>query len=100
MSKISEASKARIEDARRRAKQALESISDEEDSKLTAAAESDSDNLPAGDLMRRRGRPPSATPKKAVKLRLDADVVARFKASGEGWQTRMNEALRKVVGLK
>jgi uncharacterized protein (DUF4415 family) len=50
--------------------------------------------------MRRRGRPPSATPKKAVKLRLDVDVVARFKASGEGWQTRMNEALRKVVGLK
>ena len=32
-------------------------------------------------------------------LRLDPDVVERFKADGEGWQTRMNEALRKAAGL-
>jgi uncharacterized protein (DUF4415 family) len=53
-----------------------------------------------GDVVIRRGRPPLETPKEAVKLRLDADVVASFRASGAGWQTRMNEALRKAAGLK
>lgn len=38
-------------------------------------------------------------PKVPVSLRLDPDVVARFKAHGPGWQTRMNEALRRAVGL-
>jgi uncharacterized protein (DUF4415 family) len=27
-------------------------------------------------------------------VRYDADIVAAFKATGKGWQTRMNEALR------
>jgi uncharacterized protein (DUF4415 family) len=53
-----------------------------------------------GDVLIRRGRPPLETPKQAVKLRLDADVLASFRASGAGWQTRMNEALRKAAGLK
>ena len=102
MSKISDAefAKARIEDARRRAKKSLDSLGDDEDAALTAAAEGDPDNLPAAELMRRRGRPPLPHPKQAIKLRLDAEVVARFKADGEGWQTRMNDALRKVAGLE
>lgn len=101
MSKISdtELAKTGIDDARLRARKSLGSISDAEDAALTTAAERDSDNPPATELMRRRGRPPISNPKQAVKLRLDADVVARFKAGGEGWQTRMNDALRKVVGL-
>lgn len=45
------------------------------------------------------GRPRADTPKVAVSLRLDQDVVARFKASGPGWQTRMNRALRDAAGL-
>lgn len=45
------------------------------------------------------GRPKAANPKVAVSLRLDPDVVARFKAQGPGWQTRMNEALRQAAGL-
>lgn len=53
-----------------------------------------------GDRVIRRGRPPLAAPKEAVKLRLDADVVASFRAGGAGWQTRMNDALRKAAGLK
>jgi uncharacterized protein (DUF4415 family) len=32
-----------------------------------------------------------------VKLRLDADIVAHFKAGGPGWQTRMNAAWRWAV---
>jgi uncharacterized protein (DUF4415 family) len=47
----------------------------------------------------RRGRPPVENPKKQVTLRLDADVVERFRAGGPGWQSRMNEALRKAAGL-
>jgi uncharacterized protein (DUF4415 family) len=46
-----------------------------------------------------RGRPKLVTPKKAISLRLDADVLDRFKADGPGWQGRMNEALRKAPGL-
>jgi len=47
----------------------------------------------------RRGRPPVSNPKKQVTLRLDTDVVERFRAGGPGWQSRMNEALRKAAGL-
>ena len=48
-----------------------------------------------------RGRPPLETPKEAVKLRLDADVVGALRASGKGWQTRVNALLRtKIKGDK
>jgi uncharacterized protein (DUF4415 family) len=33
-------------------------------------------------------------PKEAVTVRYDADILERYRASGEGWQTRMNNALR------
>jgi uncharacterized protein (DUF4415 family) len=45
------------------------------------------------------GRPKSENPKVAVSLRLDPDVVAAFKADGPGWQSRMNQALRKAAGV-
>lgn len=45
---------------------------------------------------RGRGRPKAEQSKIAVSLRLDADVIARFKAAGPGWQTRINEALRSA----
>lgn len=45
------------------------------------------------------GRPKSADPKQAISIRLDRDVIAAFKAQGEGWQSRINEALRKAAGL-
>jgi uncharacterized protein (DUF4415 family) len=51
------------------------------------------------DRIRRGGRPRAERPKLAVSIRLDQDVVERFKASGPGWQSRMNDALRKTVGL-
>jgi uncharacterized protein (DUF4415 family) len=47
----------------------------------------------------RRGRPKAATTKEAVKLRLDADVLAALRASGDGWQTRVNETLRASLRL-
>lgn len=45
-------------------------------------------------LMKRRGRPASAITKAAISLRLDPDIVDAFRAGGDGWQTRMNDALR------
>jgi uncharacterized protein (DUF4415 family) len=46
---------------------------------------------------RRRGRPRSAVHKKPVTVRLDAEIVQFFQASGPGWQTRMNAALVEYV---
>jgi len=43
-----------------------------------------------GDKMIRRGRPSLDNPKQAVKLRLDADVLAACRATGDVWQTRIN----------
>ena len=54
--------------------------------------------LRIGDTVIRRGRPPGST-KTQVSLRLDHDVLAAFRAQGPGWQSRMNEALRKAAGL-
>lgn len=52
----------------------------------------------AGVLIRRgKGRPPSLNPKVSQTLRLDADILAAFKNTGAGWQTRMNDALRKAA---
>ncbi|WP_370551266.1 BrnA antitoxin family protein [Glaciimonas sp. PAMC28666] len=34
--------------------------------------------------------------KKSISIRLDADVLAALKASGDGWQTRINDALRAL----
>jgi uncharacterized protein (DUF4415 family) len=53
-----------------------------------------------GDKLIRRGRPPSDHPKQALKLRIDADVVEYFRATGPGWQTRINDTLRRAAKLK
>lgn len=48
----------------------------------------------AAKMVKPRGRPKSANPKTPLKLRIDPDVVDAYRAQGEGWQTRMNDALR------
>jgi uncharacterized protein (DUF4415 family) len=53
-----------------------------------------------GDKLIRRGRPPSANPKHALKLRIDPDVVEHFRATGPGWQTRINATLRRAAKLR
>jgi uncharacterized protein (DUF4415 family) len=52
-----------------------------------------------GDKIVRRGRPKSVHPKEAVNLRLDPDVLEYFRKTGPGWQSRINEALRKAAKL-
>lgn len=47
-----------------------------------------------------RGRQPvRGVAKQQVTLRIDPDVIAKFREGGPAWQARMNEALRKAVGL-
>jgi len=52
---------------------------------------------PVPGIIRRLGRPQKADRKVSVTLRLDRNVVERFKAAGPGWQTRINAALKKSI---
>jgi uncharacterized protein (DUF4415 family) len=54
----------------------------------------------SGTWTRGPGRPKAARRKEAVSLRLDTDVLAHFRDGGPGWQTRINETLRKAARLK
>ena len=60
----------------------------------------DDDSPCAADLMReelariRRGRVLGSGKKASTTLRFDTDILTAFKATGKGWQTRMNNALR------
>jgi uncharacterized protein (DUF4415 family) len=73
------------------------------DAEITAAARSDPDNPPISAAefkrMRRPGRPrlPASARKMLVSLRLDRDVIAHFRASGRGWQTRLGAVLSSHV---
>jgi len=48
----------------------------------------------------RRGRPPKARTKVAVNIRRSAEVLEHFKSGGPGWQTRIDEALKRAVHAK
>lgn len=73
----------------------------EEDAAIIAAAQSDPDCPPMTDEdfkrmkpMRGRGRPAGSGAKEQLTVRFDADVIQASKQAGDGWQTRMNNALR------
>lgn len=74
----------------------------EEDAAITSAALQDPDAIPLTDAewaaatpARGRGRPAGSGTKVATNIRLDRDLVEAFKDTGDGWQTRMNDALRE-----
>ncbi|MCJ2014678.1 BrnA antitoxin family protein [Methylobacterium sp. J-076] len=48
-------------------------------------------------LQSRGGRPKAASKRVPVSLRIDPDVLATFKETGPGWQTRMNDALAEAA---
>jgi uncharacterized protein (DUF4415 family) len=54
------------------------------------------DDMLARAKVNKGGRPVSVNPRKQLTLRLPADVIERWKATGPGWQTRMAERLSKV----
>ncbi len=74
----------------------------EEDAAITTAANSDPDSVPFTDEewesvkpLIRRGRPPLETTKEKISIRLSRDVIDQFKASGDGWQSRIDSALKE-----
>lgn len=74
----------------------------EEDAAITKAAMQDPDAIPYTDAewaavspTRGRGRPAGSGMKVATNIRLDRDLVDAFKGTGDGWQTRINDALRE-----
>lgn len=52
------------------------------------------DGLPASLQTKLRGRPKAAVTKERITIRLSPDVVGAFRATGDGWQTRVDAALR------
>ena len=50
----------------------------------------------AASIERARGRPKLDNPKQVVSIRLDPDVIAKFKATGKGWQSRINDILKRA----
>lgn len=54
------------------------------------------DDMLARASVNKGGRPVSANPRVMISLRLPADVLARWKATGPGWQTRMAEKLSEL----
>lgn len=77
----------------------------EEDKAITAAARSDPDAQPLTPKQLKsmvpiralRGRPKSENTKLLVSVRYSQEVVAYFKSTGEGWQSRMDGVLRQYV---
>lgn len=79
-------------------------VTDAEDAIITAAAMADPDARPLTDAewevvkpIARIGRPRAATHKVPTTIRFDADILVALKASGKGWQTRVNEVMREWV---
>jgi uncharacterized protein (DUF4415 family) len=76
-----------------------------EDRAITAAAKSDPDAQPLTPkqlkamvpLRALRGRPKSGSAKQLVSVRYSPEVLAYFKSTGEGWQSRMDGVLREYV---
>ena len=99
----------------------LKPLTDEEEARIQAQIAADPDNYESTDeelaqakpmaealpelhaaLMaeiakRKAGRPKAVVTKQTIAIRLDPDVLEAFKATGPGWQTRMNEALREWI---
>ena len=54
------------------------------------------DEMFARTVYRKAGRPRSANRRQMISLRLPPEVIARWKATGPGWQTRMAKRLEKL----
>ena len=77
----------------------------QDDKVITAAARADPDAQPLTPKQLKsmvpiralRGRPKSASTKQLVSVRYSPEVLAYFKSTGEGWQSRMDRVLREYV---
>ena len=51
----------------------------------------------AKEMLKPRGRPRAEHPKEPINIRLSHEVVEYFKSAGDGWQTRIDSALRQFI---
>ncbi|WP_297728027.1 BrnA antitoxin family protein [Limnohabitans sp. Rim8] len=51
----------------------------------------------AQEMLKPRGRPRAEHPKERINIRLSHEVVEYFKSAGDGWQTRIDSALRQFI---
>ena len=51
----------------------------------------------AHEMLKTRGRPRADHPKERINIRLSHEVIQHFKATGDGWQTRIDSALRQFI---
>lgn len=75
-----------------------------EDARIQAGIDADPDALSLSDEewdkvkpIVRIGRPKAEVTKERITIRLSRDVVTQFRATGDGWQTRMDSALRQFI---
>lgn len=90
----------------------LRHVSDEEEAEIQRQIAADPDDEELSDesakrpmtfaeaMQRQRGRPPVEAPRRQISIRLDPDLIDHYKATGKGWQTRLNDDLRKAAGLR
>ena len=76
----------------------------EEDARIQAGIKADPDAYSLSDQEwehvkphARIGRPKAEVTKERITIRLSRDLVMQFRATGEGWQTRMDAALRQYI---
>ena len=80
----------------------------EEDRAITAAAKADPDAQPLTPAQLKamvparalRGRPPLESKKQLVSIRYSPEVLAYFKSTGEGWQSRMDGVLKEYIAKR
>jgi len=115
---MSKAQDKKWAEAKRKALRDLETTTDEEDAEIRAGALRDPDNPPLTDQFWAHARPAvegmpefianwrkwrgqqKAPVKKLVSLRIDPDIIDHFRATGPGWQRRINDTLRKAARLR
>ena len=76
----------------------------EENDAINAGIAADPDTFELTDewvaKARRVGRPVSETPKIKRSIRFSAEVISYFRATGKGWQTRMDHALKEWISMQ
>ncbi len=72
---------------------------DDEEARIKAGIEADPDTYEVTDFstLRKAGRPVSEETKDRVNIRLSKEITRYFKATGKGWQTRINKVLEEYV---
>lgn len=74
---------------------------DEEEVAINAGVISDPDTYELSDVdfsqLKPVGRPKSDSPKMPINIRLSPEVLAYFRETGKGWQTRMDNVLKEYV---